>query len=131
MQHKEGSLLRERNADRHSPTAVSLPLDDREHAKHESSERALDLDLLRGRVELEVLDELGEEGLHLDDPSCRSTDIALVSRYSEVGGGDWDDARETPPDARADAGGCEDRGSMSSSKARRVGASGGSYRRPS
>ena len=60
--------MRERNADRHRATAVGLPLDDWEHAKDESSERALDLDLLRGGVELEVLYELGEEGLHLDDP---------------------------------------------------------------
>ena len=59
------SSLRERNADRHRPTTVSPSLDDREH--DERGECALDLHLLRGRVKLEVLQQLRDKGLHFDD----------------------------------------------------------------
>ena len=60
--------LRERNAKRHRAATVSLTLDDWEHAKEEPSERALDLDLLCRTVELEVLYQFRNEGLHLYHP---------------------------------------------------------------
>ena len=69
--HVKGSLG-ERNSKRHRPATVSLPLDDREHAKEEPSERALDLDLLRRTVELEVLYQFRNEGLHLYHPDKSS-----------------------------------------------------------
>ena len=66
--HVKGSLG-ERNSKRHRAATVSLTLDDWEHAKQEPSERALDLDLLRGTVELEVLYQFRNEGLHLYHPN--------------------------------------------------------------
>ena len=102
---KDGSLLRQGNADGHRPAAFGLALDDREHTKDEPSERTLDLDFLRGRVELEVLHQLRDEGLHLNEPGGGGTCGVLVSCWKKTEKG-HKDVRETPSDARADAGGC-------------------------
>ena len=97
--HEPHCLLHERNAQRHLRTNVHLVLHER---RDEAGGEADDLGLVVRDVELEVLDELDEDRLHLNNATERREQA--VGQQSHWRPDDYEeDSREPPAKARLQA----------------------------